>query len=269
MQIPFVKMHGLGNDFVMLEKCDVSSVTDLKSFARQVSNRRLALGCDQMILYHRCSPQDYTMDIYNADGSKAEACGNATRCLAWLAWERFQETEMQIKVAQRRVTCKVHEGSKVSANMGPVLFDANWMPPTDRLWQLARMYKLSPRGIMCADVGNPHLVIFCNTLSQQEHNSLGQRLSTDAMFKEGVNVNFAVPKSNLIELVVWERGTGLSLSCGSGACATFASAHKLGFSNDSCLVRFQLGELEMKLNGKDVIMTGPVTKVASGTYSCQ
>lgn len=265
MEFPFIKMHGLGNDFVMLEKLSLNGLQGLASLAKKVSNRRLSIGCDQLILYQRQTPRKYLMEVFNADGSKAEACGNATRCLAWLAWEQFQESQLSIEVAGRTISCLVDKSGKVSANMGEALFEAQWMPPSCALWQLARMYKLSPRGITCVDMGNPHLVIFCDSISEQETISIGQPLSKDPAFKSGVNVNFASFKAGLISLLVWERGSGLSLACGSGACATFATACKLGFvQGTSASVHFQLGNLEMSLSGANVIMSGPVSKVASG-----
>lgn len=267
--INFHKMHGLGNDFVIVRRSELEKVKDLSQLAKELANRKLGLGCDQAIFYEKHSSREYSMEIYNADGSQAEACGNATRCIASIAFELFGEQELTIKVMKRTIPCSATACGMIRANMGPVSFENSWMPPPEKLWHMAKTYKLNAREILCADVGNPHLVIFCD--AKEEIASIGRQLSENAVFEHGVNVSFASIKSNDLELVVWERGTGFSLCCGSAACAAFAAACKLGFIQGSKgRVLFQLGNLEMELaNNGEVIMQGPTTKVASGTYFLQ
>ena len=154
--------------------------------------------------------------------------------------------------------------------MGAAYFDKNWMPSQAALWELSNTYKLNPRELVCVDVGNPHLIIFHDTLSESEMDLLGGKFSTHQLFSKGVNVNFVNIIDSDIHLTVWERGVGLSLACGSGACASFAASCKLGFvENERALVLLKLGNLHMHLEGNNIIMKGPATKVATGEYILQ
>lgn len=267
-------MHGLGNDFVLLNKDKLlqypayKDIPQQQELARYIADRHTGLGCDQVIFYAERSNQDWEMEIINNDGTLATACGNATRCLAWLVAKEYGATTLRINVAGRSLKCKVEADFTVSVNMGRVSFEEPWMPLQSALWGLASHYKLELNEILCADVGNPHLVIFNNNLSEQDILLLGEVMQTHPLFPKGINVNFAKLENNDILLRVWERGTGLTLACGSGACATFAAAYKLGFAPSTAKIKFQLGELEMRMLNDDahqVLMRGPVALVAKGT----
>lgn len=263
MNIEFVKMHGLGNDFVVIKMTEDLAKTNLSEFAKTISNRRTGIGCDQVIIYSQSDVKSqYLMAIYNQDGSMAEACGNGTRCLVHL----IGEPEVKIKVLDRILDAKLLENGLVEVNMGSVSFDKPWMPEESSLWEIASIYKLEPKEMVCVDIGNPHLVIFNSVLSEEDKGLLGKMLEHNKLFPEGVNVNFAKIDGDVIELRVWERGDGFTLACGSGACATFAAAKKLGFARDKASVRFKLGILEMSSSGDEILMTGPAKLVARGVY---
>lgn len=260
----FTKMHGLGNDFVIINKNELPVDCVLQDFAVSVANRRTGIGCDQVILYQEKSDY-YEMLIYNHDGSSAKLCGNASRCLAKLIYFDSGERQIKLKVGNRELLCEVISDNEISVNVGEVLFNKEWMPTIETIWPIAQLYMIDLKEIICADVGNPHLIIFSD-ISDQDKELVGERLQNKALFPDGINVNFASVKNNKIYLSVWERGAGLTLACGSGACASFASAAKLGFITGNCEVVFQLGSLKMSKKGEDIIMTGPASLVARGEF---
>lgn len=257
-------MHGLGNDFVIINKNDLLANCDLSKLAINMSNRHTGIGCDQFIIYQR-KDDCYEMLIYNQDGSVAKLCGNASRCLAKLICINTGAKEIKLNVYGRELSCKVLDNNEISVDVGAVSFREDWMPSSDKIWQIAERYMIDLKEVVCADIGNPHFVIF-NDLSDQDKEIIGEKLQEKELFSDGVNVNFASIKNNKIYLSVWERGAGLTLACGSGACATFASALKLGFVNSPCEVVFKLGSLTMSKQGENIIMTGSATLVATGEF---
>lgn len=265
--IDFVKIHGLGNDFVVAQKNTLLGL-DLTELAKKISNRHLGIGCDQFIVYQNMGAY-YEMEIYNADGSQAEACGNGTRCLARLIYEVEHNKVIHIKVGSRDLQVEINNLDDIIVNMGAVSFEKPWMLGAEKIWTLARNYNLNPRDIICADVGNPHLVIFSQELNDSDRKLLGAKFSDTEFFVDGVNVNFAQIHDNNIILYVWERGAGLTLSCGSGTCATFAAATKLGYidSSKECRVIFPHGKLSLAFNeAGEVLLSGGSSLVARGVF---
>ena len=255
-------MHGLGNDFVIIEMTKEIAALNLPNLAKTISDRRIGIGCDQFITYEKSNDKEYNIHIYNQDGSEAEACGNGTRCVAKL----INKPEITITVMNRNLECKLLDDGRVSVNMGMVSFDKPWMPEYNKIWQISSLYKLEPKEILCVDIGNPHLVIFNSELGIEDKALLGQTFEHNPIFPNGVNVNFAQIRNTQIDLTVWERGVGFTLACGSGACATFAAAKKLGFVEDKTIVNFKLGSLEMSQVAESILMTGPAEIVAKGVY---
>lgn len=265
--IKFLKMHGLGNDFAIFNKQEIFNIKDLELFSRSISCRNSGIGCDQVIIYDLI--ENYvSMEIYNADGSKALACGNATRCVVYIAKyiHGIKSNIIEVRTANRRLPCEVI-GKEVKVNAGSASFDESWMPKKEDLWKLFDQFKVSAREILCVDVGNPHLVIFAEYLTEKDMEVLGHRFEVCNIFPNGVNVNFAHVKETDIALSVWERGTGLTLACGSGACATYAAAHKLGFVEGSCNIIFKLGKLKISYKENSIIVQGPATLVYEGSLN--
>lgn len=256
-------MHGLGNDFIFVQKGDLKNDLDIKDIVLRYSNRHTGIGCDQFILYE--PNEDFvSMEIYNSDSSKAGACGNATRCLAYMLTVDSDEKKITLDVNGRKLLCEAKSKDEVYVNMGKVSFSESWMPDSTLLSSALSPYLSSNAEFMCADIRNPHLIILDQNLSPEDMNLLGPRMEKSPIFPDGVNVNFAKLINDEIELKVWERGVGYSYACGSGACATFASLIKLGFVQNQCKVRFELGLLSMKLENNEIIMSGPVSFVAEG-----
>lgn len=272
-KISFIKMHGLGNDFVIVEDNILSSIRNIKDFVIKLSNRRIGIGCDQFITYTKQDDKADTvlMKIFNQDGSKAKACGNASRCLSRLVFDKYGINETSLKVDDKTFSTHYEDPDNITVNMGAANFTADWMPKTEALWQLAEKYMIEPKELVCVDVGNPHLVIF-SKLSDKDKKIIGKNLQKHSLFANGINVNFAkidnihTNGSTIIELKVWERGAGFTMACGSGASATFAAANKLGFTANESTVQFEMGSLKMKKNNDEISMTGPAAYIFTGEY---
>lgn len=263
-KIKFTKMHGLGNSFVMIDLNDYNQVNcDL---IIKMADVKTAIGFDQFITYKFLDSENAIMNVYNEDGSTANACGNASRCMGYLNYEKNQSNKLNLQVGKRQVKCLVEEGKMIDVNMGHVSFDESWMPDIAEIHSLILPYQYNDLEVNCADIGNPHLVIFYNNLSDSDISLMGSKLEKASVFPNGVNVNFAKIHNNIIDLKVWERGVGFTLACGSGSCATFASAHSLGFVSDESIVRFKLGELKMSIIDGQIHMKGPAVKICEGEY---
>ncbi len=274
--IRFVKMHGLGNDFVMINKDQFPLIKEkeifIKSnFIKSLGDRRTGIGCDQVIIYgfdqFQSDNINCSMEIYNQDGTLAEACGNGTRCLAKLIYDLYSIENLKIQTNNRIIYSSI-SGNNVSVNMGQASFQESWMPSKRDLLDLLTLFDISIKEIESVDVGNPHLVIFENNISDNDRKILIDKIYSSNLFKDGVNISFAKIEDNSIDLCVFERGVGYTLACGSAACASFAAANKLGFvSKNNVTIKFKLGSLVLNYDdNNDIIMTGPASKVISGEY---
>ena len=266
-KISFVKMHGLGNDLIIIHKSEMPKLTNINNFVAKICDRRLGIGADQFIIYNQDNKinDKYQVDIYNQDGSPAKACGNAMRCITRLIYDNTKQKEIVINVVKRVIHCKYISKDEISVDMGNVSFNKGWMPKNDELWGLVNNYGLEPKEVVCVDAGNPHLVIFTE-LSDKDKKIIGKDFEKHELFKDGVNVNFPSLINDRIYLKVWERGAGFTLACGSGATASFAASHKLGFVSNQAEVIFDLGSLKMKYNNDNVIMNGSAKYVFFGEY---
>lgn len=265
-KIPFIKMHGLGNDFVIIQDSVLTEVDDVQEFVIKISNRNTGIGCDQFITYSKLSKDNsITMTIFNQDGSNAKACGNASRCLSRLIFDKYQIGDICLNVSNKKIYASYVDPDNITVNMGKPDFQKGWMPKQEDLWQVAEKYMIEPKELMLVDVGNPHLVIFTK-LSDKDKKIIGRELQKHPLFPNGINVNFVKIEHNVIHLKVWERGTGFTLACGSGACASFMAADKLGFARDVAVVQFESGFLKMQKRADKLLMTGPAAYVCAGDY---
>jgi len=287
----FYKMHGLGNDFIFIVNQEFDKTRDItnfdkKGFIKKISNRNFGIGCDQFILFSKLDSLDnneeiYEMQIYNSDGSIASACGNASRCLGKLIFDNnvFGSNEFQnhgkslelknikINVAGRVISCQKISENIMKVNMGLAYFEKDWMPQNDYIINLANKFNLPSENISCVDVGNRHIVLIMDSLSEEEAFFLGSHINSEDYFGEGINVNFAVVKDKKIFLKTYERGVGMTMACGSGACASFAFAKKMGFVNNDCEVIFEAGKLKLSFDeNNSIMMEGPAIMIADGLY---
>lgn len=264
IKIPFVKMQGLGNDFVIIEQKFIPKHLFSKEFVKNIADRRIGIGCDQLIIY-QTNIDETLMHIYNQDGSSALACGNATRCLMRLLFDESGISETIINIQGRLISARYIDVHHIEINMGEVDFSASWMPQNTDLWTLAARYMIEPKELVCVDVANPHLVIFTK-ISEQDQYVIGRDMQNNELFPNGINVNFATIAQQEINLRVWERGVGFTYACGSGAVASFAGANRLGFIAEKAIVNFQLGSLQMNKVDKQIFMVGGARYVFKGNY---
>ncbi|HEX5327431.1 MAG TPA: diaminopimelate epimerase [Acetobacteraceae bacterium] len=269
MRVPFAKMHGCGNDFVVLDERTTSlGLTPARAAA--LADRRTGIGCDQLISIEPApdgSDADAFMRIRNSDGTEAGACGNATRCIAALLAEETGRRRLAIRTAAGNLPATVAEDGRVAVDMGAVRLDWRDIPlarPTDTLHLgLAAGPLVDPAA---ASMGNPHATFFVGDVAAIPINRLGPTLEHDPLFPERANIGVAeVLAADRIRLRVWERGAGLTRACGSGACAAVVNAHRRGLTGRCATVIVDGGELAIEwLDSGHVLMTGPVATAFTG-----
>ncbi len=260
MATPFLKMHGLGNDFVMFDARE-TPVALTNGQVRALADRHTGIGCDQLIVVERSDRADARMRIFNADGGEVGACGNASRCVAQLLGRR---ATVEAGGGLIELSPKA-DGATV--DMGRPRFEWDAIPlayPMDTLDMPVGWDSLErPCGV---NVGNPHAVFFVADLDAQPIAALGPRIETDPLFPERVNVNVAqVLDRGQIRLRVWERGVGLTRACGTGACATGIAAMRRGLVDRAVTVELPGGPLRIEwLPTGHVAMTGPAATAFRG-----
>jgi diaminopimelate epimerase len=255
----FHKMHGLGNDFVVLDARDEPLAVD-GALARAIADRRTGIGCDQLIVLEHSSTADLRMRIFNADGGEAEACGNAARCVTLL-----EGGETRIETRGGIIQGFAGE-SEATVDMGEPRFGWDDIPlacPMDTAampvgWEELQM----PSAV---NVGNPHLVFFVEDTQTVELERLGPEIERDPLFPERINVSAASLKGGVIDLRVWERGAGLTRACGTGACATAVAAIRRKLVASPVEVRLPGGRLTISWSpGEPIRMSGGATHVFTG-----
>lgn len=251
-------MHGLGNDFVILDaRAEPLGMTPV--LARRIADRHSGIGCDQLIVMEPSDQADLAMTIYNADGGMAEACGNAARCVVALTGAK------RIATAGGVVEGAV-AGAMVEVTLEPPRFGWDEIPLAHAMdcaaLPLAWDELAAP---MAVNVGNPHLVFFVDAIDEERLAELGPRIEHDPAFPGRINVNLAIVEEGSIRLRTWERGAGLTLACGTGACATAVAAIASKRATSPVTVQMTGGALVISwAPGEPIRMQGPATQVFSG-----
>lgn len=258
---PFHKMHGLGNDFVVIDARQ-QPVDMTKARAHAIADRHTGIGCDQLVVLEPSTIADVKMRIFNADGGEVEACGNATRCVALLL-EKPARVETSGGILET-----VPQGQSATVTLGPPAFDWEFIPlamPMDTADMPVGWETLERP--MAVNVGNPHVVFFVNDLDAIDLERLGPVIENDPLFPEKINVNIAMRiDAQTIKLKVWERGVGLTRACGTGACATAVAAIRSGRAVSPVTVELPGGALTIGWDGEgNIEMAGSATHVFSGT----
>jgi diaminopimelate epimerase len=263
MRVPFTKMHGLGNDFVVLD-ARLERLPELtRSAARALANRHEGIGCDQIVLIEPSERADFRMRIFNADGNEVEACGNAARAVALLHG-------VPAVVETRGGTIALEpllDGASV--DMGEPRFEWDAIPLAYAMDTAAM--PLGWDGLensVAVNVGNPHVVFFVENVTGVDLAKLGPLIESDPIFPEGVNVNIAsVAGPDHLELRVWERGAGLTRACGTGACASAVAAIRRGLTERKVVVTLPGGTLDIHWpQTGNIRMTGPASEAFRGTF---
>lgn len=263
MRIPFVKMHGLGNDFVVLDGREEALPAMDAALAAAIANRHTGIGCDQLVVLAPSSVADFAMRFFNADGSESGACGNASRAIGLLHGKPARiETTGGILT-----TAPTEHG--ISVDMGIPRFDWDAIPlgfAMDTLTMPVGWEDLdAPTAV---NVGNPHVIFFVPDTDAVDLARLGPIIEHDPLFPERVNVNVAtIEARDAIRLRVWERGAGLTLACGTGACATAIGAMRRGLVDRRVTVTLPGGKLVIAWDDDGrITMTGPATEAFRGSF---
>ncbi|HET6221788.1 MAG TPA: diaminopimelate epimerase [Dongiaceae bacterium] len=267
--LPFIKMHGLGNDFVVIDaRARPVAVSDAQ--ARAIADRKTGVGCDQFIIIEPPANgvADAAMRIRNADGGEVEACGNASRCVARLLMQEKGTRRITLDTAAGRLIAEDAGEGRIAVDMGPARLDWRDIPLAREMDTLHLDLAMGPlHDPVGVNVGNPHAVFFVPDAEAIDLATLGPQLEHHPLFPERANIEAATVLSRRrIRMRVWERGVGITRACGTGACATLVAAARRGLAERRAEVLLDGGPLEIEWLANDhVRMTGPVATSFAGT----
>ena len=265
----FIKMHGLGNDFVVIDARRAAFALD-DARAHAIADRKTGIGCDQLIVMEqpRADGADVFMRIHNADGGEVEACGNATRCIATLLMRETGGDRVVVETAAGLLEARPASGGRVSVDMGKARLDWREIPlaaAQDTLHVALSMGPLADP--VCTNIGNPHATFFVADAAAVDLAALGPPLEHHALFPERANIGIAeLVAPDRLRLRVWERGVGITRACGTGACAAVVAASRRGLTGRTAEVVLEGGSLTIAWRADGhVVMTGPVATSFHGS----
>ena len=259
--LAFLKMHGLGNDFVIIDSRGRGAVVT-PALARALGDRHRGVGFDQLAEIRDADGADFTLDFWNSDGSRAGACGNATRCVSDLVMRQTGQDGVRLLTARGGLSALRRIDGLVSVNMGAPQLDWQDIPLSHAVDHL---HLPLPGDPVAVGMGNPHCVFFVPDAEAVALTVDGPRFETDPTFPQKTNVEFvSVLGPDHLRMRVWERGAGVTLACGSGACAVGVAAHLRGLTGRKLRLEVDGGTLEIDWRDDGVWMTGPVAHVFDG-----
>ncbi len=271
----FTKMHGIGNDYVYVD-CFQETVPNPQEAAKFISDRHFGVGSDGLVLIRPSETADFEMAMYNADGSRGEMCGNAIRCVAKYVYENHLTDKTHISVETlagiKYLDLAIEGGavSRVHVNMGKPELAAEKIPVQHPMQQVVgqpidvcgTQYQMT-----CVSMGNPHCVVFTDDIDSLDIEKIGPMFEHHKLFPNRVNTEFVkVLSQDKIQMRVWERGSGETLACGTGACAAVVASILNGYTKDSVTVQLRGGMLDIEWDQKGgcIYMAGPAAKVFEG-----
>lgn len=262
--LAFMKMHGAGNDFVVIDSRGRGSVMT-HGLAQALGDRNRGVGFDQLAEIRTCDEADFALDFWNSDGSRAGACGNATRCVSDYVMRGDSVATVGLITERGRLVAERREDGGVWVNMGAPQRDWAEVPLSHAVDMLHLPLAGDP---VAVGMGNPHCVHFVPDAEAVNLAGLGGIVEHDPLFPERCNVEFAsVMGPDHLRMRVWERGTGITLACGTGACATAVAAHLRGLSGRRVRLDVDGGVLEVDWRDDGVWLTGPIAHVFDGWLS--
>jgi diaminopimelate epimerase len=283
--VKFTKMQALGNNYIYVSLFDEKNLNEREfpALARAVAEVRTGIGSDGLILIGPSDVADVRMRIFNADGSEAENCGNGLRCVAKYAYEHgyVNAKTFQIEVQTGVVTATVQDVSAnvygvthVTVDMGEVQFGpqaVDYAGSGDAVAASGDAVRIESDGTvyegMLVSVGNPHFVSFVDDAVTHPVEKVGPRIEQHLAFPQRINVEFVTPRGrDALDFRVWERGSGITYACGTGACAAVAAGVRRGLLNEAVTVHLLGGDLHIRMEGPRVWMTGPAVTVCTGDF---
>jgi len=269
MIINFTKMHGLKNDFIIID-ARTKKIFLTPNNIKKISDRKKGLGCDQVVIIEKPRKRKTSAFIkfYNSDGSVTKACGNAARCVAFLLMKECKTKKIALETESTLLNASLAKNNHVSVDIGKAYFKWRQIPLKKNININKINFNVdSYIKPILVNVGNPHIIFFIKNLKKINLKQIGPKIEKNHLFPERINVNFAkILSNNKIELRVWERGAGMTKACGTGASATAVAAIKNKLINKRiCYIHMDGGKLkiEYKKNGH-IIMTGPTKTVKKG-----
>ena len=262
--LAFVKMHGAGNDFVVIDSRQGGAVVTV-GLARALGDRHKGVGFDQLAQIVNAEGADFGLVFWNSDGSQAGACGNASRCVADLMMRALGQAAVTLRTARGDLQAVRLPDGRVSVNMGTPQRDWREVPLAHKV---DVMHLPLPGDPVAVGMGNPHCVFFVGDAEAVDLADVGPGWERDPLFPERTNVEFvSVSGPDRLRMRVWERGAGITLACGSGACAAAVAAHLRGLTGRRVVLELDGGVLEVDWREDGVWMTGPVAHVFDGVLS--
>ena len=272
----FTKMHGAGNDYIFVDCRRQNAPESPENLAGRVSDRHFGIGGDGLVLLLSSDIADVRMRMFNADGSEAEMCGNAVRCVAVLASDHGRKPAKIVTVETARgvLDCRLQIANgrieSVQTAMGEPIFESDRIPttlPGNPPLDVPISVAYRTFAATCVSMGNPHCVIFVDDLTGELVTTFGPQLESHSCFPNRTNVEFVrVDSESQIAVKVWERGSGATLACGTGACAAVVAAVLTGRTGRSATVQMPGGNLHVDWPyGGEVFLSGPAVEVFTGT----
>lgn len=278
MKLPFTKMHGLGNDFVVIDGRR-GTLRNTERIARQICDRRFGIGADQLLILRNSPRSDFAMRILNADGSEVEMCGNGIRCLARYVWENRIPLKHRKRPGQNRhlsfetpagIISVERQENQYRVDMGEPILEGQSIPVRAKGLVINHPIKVQKRAfrITAVSMGNPHAVVVVKNVRSVQLDRLGPAFEYHSFFPKRTNTEFIqILSRRRILMRVWERGSGETLACGTGASAAVVASSLLGLTGRKAAVQLSAGSLMIEWSKKDnhVYMTGPAERVFDGT----
>ncbi|HKL98815.1 MAG TPA: diaminopimelate epimerase [Mobilitalea sp.] len=273
----FTKMHGCGNDYVYVD-CTKELIDNIPETARKVSDRHFGIGSDGLILIRSSAKADFFMDMYNNDGSRAQMCGNGIRCVAKYVYDNRLTDKKQLSIETlggiKKLDLIIEDDkvTMVTVNMGSPILKPAHIPVTSNKEQLIGEPILvggDEYRMTCVSMGNPHAVVFVEDTMAVPILTIGPLFENHTMFPERINTEFVqIVDRSRINMRVWERGSGETLACGTGACASVVACILNGYTDNEVAVSLLGGKLKIRYdeNENTVYMTGPAVTVFEGDY---
>lgn len=274
--IRFTKMHGCGNDYVFVDGTE-SCPSDLTNLSVAISDRHFGVGSDGLVVILPSTVADFRMRMFNADGSEGEMCGNASRCIGKFVYEKGltqkHSVTLETLAGIKTLALKVESGevTSVTVDMGEPILEAENIPVISEKDVVMTPIKTSQGevAITAVSMGNPHGVIVVKDLTKVDVHAVGRELERHPIFPNRANIEFVqVLNSEEVKMRVWERGSGETLACGTGACATLVATALTGNTGRRATIHLLGGDLMIEWSEKNnhVYMTGPATVAFEGTY---
>lgn len=265
--LPFMKMHGAGNDFVVIDSRGRGAVVT-PALAKALGDRHRGVGFDQLAeIRDSADGADFALDFWNSDGSRAGACGNATRCVSDYMMAVLGKSAVSLVTPRGGLSAVRLPDERISVNMGEPQLVWDQIPLSQAMDTLRLPLEGEP---VAVGMGNPHCVFFVADANTVDLENVGPKWEHHALFPEKTNVEFASKIGpDHLRMRVWERGTGITLACGSGACATAVAAHLRGLTGRAVKLDLDGGQVEVDWRDDGVWLTGPVARVFDGYLSSE